>query len=174
MVSSLSWQTTREHQSVTGDLGRLQYSKDPGMSSKGDFPYIPILGRGCFHHQSYSIFREGSRFWGILHHDFTYWEFRDVQVESTVSLYRCKITHLMSLLLVGGQEWSVTTIATAGWIGQMRLSSQWEQSVSYRPYFSKCRKQLLENPKLTHRKKTKTQLPPIQTVDGRNPAIVDR
>ena len=28
------------------------------MSSEGDFPYSPILGMGCFDHQSYS--REGS------------------------------------------------------------------------------------------------------------------
>ena len=58
VVSFLSWQTTREHQSVTGDLGQLQYPKDPGPQ-KVIFPiyiyYIPILGRGCFDHQYYDF-----------------------------------------------------------------------------------------------------------------------
>ena len=29
--------------------------KDLGMSSIGDFPYIPVLGMGCFDHQSYDF-----------------------------------------------------------------------------------------------------------------------
>ena len=39
------------------------YTKDPDMSQGRDFPYNPILGMGCFDHQSYS--RKGSGFLGI-------------------------------------------------------------------------------------------------------------
>ena len=34
---------------------------------KWDFPYNPIVGMGCFDHQSYD-FREGSGFLGLLTH----------------------------------------------------------------------------------------------------------
>ena len=37
--------------------------KDPDMSQEKDFSYSPILGMGCFDHQSYS--GEGSGFLGI-------------------------------------------------------------------------------------------------------------
>ena len=29
------------------------YPKDPDMSQELDFPYIPIMGMGCFDYQSY-------------------------------------------------------------------------------------------------------------------------
>ena len=38
----------------------ILYPKDPEMSQGKDFPYSPIVGMGCFDHQSYS--GEGSGF----------------------------------------------------------------------------------------------------------------